>query len=85
MEPATEGSTATSLQLLIRRADHDDAAQKELQNLGRAVRANLVGAIVEAREIDQSLKDWKFGELLSSIEGEREGDLAAEASARDEA
>ena len=59
-------AAATSLQILIRRGDSPETPVAELQNLARAVRASVYGAIMEGRGLTGRLKSWKFGELLGS-------------------
>jgi len=59
-------SSATILQMLIRRADDRNAPAEELQNIARSARASLVASILEARGVDEVLKDWTFGQLLRS-------------------
>lgn len=59
-------SSATILQMLIRRADDRTVGAEELQNIARSARASLVASILEARGVDEILKDWTFGQLLRS-------------------
>lgn len=61
-------SAATTNQVLIRRADDKQVPVEELQNIARAVRANLYGALLQASATKSNLQEWRFGELLGSSE-----------------
>jgi hypothetical protein len=60
-------TAATTNQLLIRRADENSVTKEELQNLARATRAQLFGAIVETDDMKSKLVEWNYGHLLKSI------------------
>ena len=59
-------SSTTIIQILIRRADDPDVPATELQNIARSARASIMASYLEAIDFDDSLKDWKFGQLLQS-------------------
>jgi hypothetical protein len=59
-------ATGTTLQILIRRADSQDTPVIELQNIARAVRSHLFGALQETSDLQRAMVDWKFGQLLAA-------------------
>jgi len=59
-------AAATTTQALIRRADDHQVPVPELQNIARAVRTDLYGALLQASATKTTLLDWRFGELLVS-------------------
>jgi hypothetical protein len=73
-------ASATSLQLIIRRADDPQCPVIELQNLARSLRIAIFSSLLIAVDFDRDLKEWRFGHLLNtegrSLEKPEELDIA---------